>query len=271
MSTPDLRIEIWGEAPANPADAHPAQHTVYCLHGIGGGAYWFRGLGERLRERPGHRHRIAALDLPGCGANREGRAPYGIEGCVEALAARLSRETEAVTVLGHSMGTLLALKLFAAIPERIRSLIFVGGLPQPRPLIHERLSERRLKILSGGMEGLGWGAASGVLSPGVARAQPEFHALFAQLWEAYDAQTYVEQIEALLAGSAWDVVPRVTVPCLLLAGRDDSYAPPEEIDRFAAALPNLVKRVEWPECGHMSFLEKPETFAEEVAAFLAGV
>lgn len=255
----ELRIETWGEAPAG--------HTVYCLHGLGGGAYWFRGLGERL----GSRFRVAALDLPGSGSNREGRAPYTIEGCVEALSERFSREAEPVTVLGHSMGTLLALKLFAAVPQRIRSLIFVGGLPQPRPLIQERLSERRLKILAGGMAGLGWGAAAGVISPAVARAQPEFHALFAKLWEAYDAQTYVEQTQALLAASAWEVAPRVTAPCLLLAGRDDSYAPPEEVDRFAAALPSLVKRVEWPDCGHMSFLEKPEAFAEEVAAFLAGV
>jgi pimeloyl-ACP methyl ester carboxylesterase len=120
------------------------------------------------------------------------------------------------------------------------------------------------------MGGLGWNAAEGVLSPATVRQQPELHALFAKLWEEYDAQTYVEQVEALLASSTWDLLPQVTVPSLIMAGKDDAYAPPDEIDRFAAGIPNLIQRIEIPDCGHMSFLEKPEVFAEAVAGFLNG-
>src|SRR4051794_33978570 len=80
--------------------------ALYCLHGIGGGAHWFQGLTVRLRSR----FRVVSLDLPGTGANRLGHTPFTQERCAEALVRHLeSREAAPVSLLGHSLGAMLAL------------------------------------------------------------------------------------------------------------------------------------------------------------------
>ena len=77
-----------------------------------------------------------------------------------------------VVILGHSMGTILALEAWAAWPERIRGLIFVGGVPQVAPRIRERLSDR-VHALEGARrpDGLGQeGLAGRLLAEHVSRS-----------------------------------------------------------------------------------------------------
>jgi 3-oxoadipate enol-lactonase len=241
-------------------------HTLLCLHGIGGGAHWFRGLGLRLR----HQCRVVALDLPGTGMNRGLCPRYTIEDAVDVLAEYIRRQdTPPISILGHSMGTILALKLHALVPERIRSLIFVGGLPSVIPGIRARLTERKELLLRVGKAGLGWKVAEGVFSKASIRENPEIASLFARHWEDQPLDEYVESIDALLGASADSLVPLVKTPTWVLTGSDDSYAPPEKVKPFAASLPGLVRHVELAGRGHMTFLEAPEAFSREVSAMMS--
>lgn len=241
-------------------------HAVLCLHGIGGGAHWFRGLALRLREHC----QVMALDLPGTGANRGLASPFTIEACVDALAAYIRQHADKpISILGHSMGTILALKLYDRIPEHLRSLILVGGVPSVIPMIRTRLSERREKLLQVGKAGLGWSVAEGVFSVQSIQAHPEMVSLFARHWEDQPLDEYVESIEGLLGASADDLVAKVKAPCLVLAGAEDRYAPPEKVRSFASALGGPTRHTELPGCGHMTFLENPEAFSLAVKGFLA--
>jgi pimeloyl-ACP methyl ester carboxylesterase len=242
-------------------------HTLLCLHGIGGGAHWFRGLGLRLKNQC----KVVALDLPGTGMNRALCPRYTIEGAVDVLAQWIRQEDRPVSILGHSMGTILALKLHTLLPERIRSLLLVGGLPSVLPHIRTRLSERKDLLLRQGKAGLGWKVAEGVFSKTSIRETPEIVALFARHWEEQPLDEYVESIDALLGASADSLVGQVKTPTLVLAGADDSYAPPEKVGIFAASLPGLVRRVELAGRGHMTFLEAPEAFGREVADFMSAM
>lgn len=239
--------------------------ALLCLHGLGGGAHWFKGLAQRLQDR----FRVITLDLPGTGANREGLEPFTLERCVDALVRLLRTESCPINVLGHSLGTILALRMYAAAPDRIGSLICVGGLPSVRPAMRKRLQARRERILSGGMAGLGWEAAEGVFSGATLRGNPEVAALFARGLEACDPREYLEVLDTLLAAGAEDVLPVAAAPCLVLTGSEDAYAPPADTRRFAAALPGRVRGVEMVGCGHLPFLESPRLFAREIGAFLA--
>lgn len=237
--------------------------TLLCLHGVGGTAHWFQGLARRLQDR----FRVLALDLPGTGSNREGHAPFTIERATDALGDWLAANEQApVAVLGHSMGAIIGLRLAARRP--LRSLLSVGGLPAVTPANHQRLSDRAAFIRGQGLSGLAWRVAEGNFSPSTLSQSPEIAALFGGLWESQSAETYLEGLDSLLAADAGPFLAHATMPCLVLRGSEDRYAPAEESRRFAAALPGPVRFVELERCAHMPFLEAPEAFAAAIADFL---
>jgi 3-oxoadipate enol-lactonase len=248
----NLRVASLGNGPA-----------LLCLHGVGGCAHWFQGLAHRLQDR----FRVLALDLPGTGANREGHAPFSIERATEALAQWLeAHETSPVALLGHSMGAIIGLRLAARM--RLQSLLCVGGLPAVTPASHKRLSERAALIRMQGMAGLARRVAEGNLSKSTLAQRPEIAALFGGLWESQSAEAYLEGLDSLLAADAGPFAAHAAMPCLVLRGVEDGYAPAEESRRFAATLPGPVRFVELEGCAHMPFLEAPEAFAAAISDFL---
>nr|PZN85864.1 MAG: hypothetical protein DIU54_08625 [Acidobacteriota bacterium] len=239
---------------------------VLALHGVGGGAYFFRGLPARL----GPAYRIVATDLP-AGLDPDGRvAPASMaqwgDGIAELTGALFDSP---VVVVGHSLGTILALELWRRRPDRVRALVFVGGLPEVRPAIRERLSERVAAIrAAGSMAGWGPRISPGVFASRAFQSVPESIGMFERLIEAHHPGTYVRNVEALLAASAVDVLSTVTVPCLSISGTEDAYAPPDDVAAFVGALAVPCRRVLLDDVGHMPFFEAPETFAGSVRAFL---
>ncbi len=252
-----LYVESQGDGP-----------LLICLHGLGGGAYFFRGLGQRLSDQ----YRVLALDMPGSGHSRESNSPpFTIQGCVEALLDLIAAQPAGkVSVLGHSMGTLVALLAIAQSPKAIHSALFSGGLPQPMESIRLRLAGRADKIKAQGkMVGIGQDASSGVFATQSKKTRPEAVAMFAALLDAQPADIYLQCLEALITASAWPVVDQIVIPTLTMTGSEDPYAPPAEARRMAAALKVPSRYVEFPDCGHMPFFECPEAFAEEIRTFLA--
>lgn len=238
--------------------------TLLCLHGLGGGAHWFQGVGHRLQDRL----RVVSLDLPGTGENRGCNAPFTLDGCLRALAGWIREQPAPVSLLGHSLGAILALKLNALVPGRISSLILVGALPEVTPAIRFRLQERRARILRTGMRGIGRQAVEGVFSPTTRSLQPMATARFSAQLEALPPEEYLEVLDALLAASAAGDVRKTRVPCMVVSGREDTYAPPREANAFARELPGRVRRILLSDCGHLPFLEKPALLNAVLSRFL---
>ena len=254
MPIPSLRIFEMGNGP-----------SLLCLHGVGGCGAWFHGFANRLQDR----YRVLALDLPGTGANRAGFAPFSIERCAAALADHLAQRGEApVAVLGHSMGAIIGLHLASLAPSRMRAFLSVGGLPSVTAATRTRLSERGPLIRRDGMAGLGDKVAAANFSRACRARSPETLALFARLWEAQDPAAYLEGLDSLLAAAAENLAVHAKMPCLVLRGREDGYAPAEESRSFAASLPGLKAFAELEGCAHMPFLEDPEAFAAAMDGFL---
>lgn len=238
---------------------------VLALHGVGGGAYFFRGLAERL----GLRYRVLATDLPSGLASDGSADPASMavwaDGLAELVAAKVGAP---VAVIGHSLGTILALELWRRVPDRIRAIVFVGGLPRVRDQLRTRLTDRIAEVARHGMAGWGPRVSPGVFGGRAFQAQPEIVGMFERLLEAHPASTYVRNVQALLDASAVDVVPTVTVPCLSISGAEDLYAPPEFVREFLSHLPQPCEQVVMDGVGHMPFFDAPEEFAREVGRFL---
>ena len=258
-----LHVQDTGAANADgsPRSGPP----VLALHGIGGGAYFFAGFSKRL----GPTHRILSIDLPGTGRSTSLPSAFTLDSWIADIGDLVQEKVgEPVVVLGHSLGTLLALKAWTAWPAHIRALVFTCGVPQARPNIHERLSARAESIARDGIANWGPQVSPGVFAKRTLAELPEVTGLFERLFEEQKGPEYVREIEVLLGADLNPVVPAVTVPCFAIAGREDSYAPPAAVAEWVARL-----RVECPletleNCGHMPFLEDPQAFASAVSRFL---
>ena len=239
--------------------------VVLAVHGLGGGAYFFRGFATRLASA----YRVISVDLPGTGRSIGG-PPFSAASWARDLGDLVEQAIgEPVAIVGHSLGTIIALESWHAWPRWIRALVFVGGLPTARPLIRERIGQRIATVTKRPiLTGLGRSVVPGVFSPATLDAQPELSGLFERLFESQDPMTYVRAAQALLDGNATTIVPTVTVPCLAITGADDQYAPPDNVRAFVSALPAPARVEVIPDCGHVPFLEVPDRFAAIVGEFL---
>jgi pimeloyl-ACP methyl ester carboxylesterase len=239
--------------------------VVLAVHGLAGGAYFFSGLAKRLQSD----YRIVSIDLPGTGRSA-GPSRYSMESWVDDLGELVAKHIDKpVVIVGHSMGTIVALKAWAAWPQYIRGLAFVGGLPKVRPLIRERLTQR-LNTLAGATDLIGFGeqVSPGVFSALTVREKPEVVGSFERLYEINSVETYDTCCRILLGGDAEAIVASVSVPCIGITGDEDQYAPPDAVAAFLQQIPRQAKLHVIPGCGHLPFLEVPELFAATIKTFL---
>ena len=240
---------------------------VLAIHGLGGSADFFTDFTRLLQPD----YRVLSIDLPGTGRSHTSseismdRWVADLEGVVA------ERSSEPVVVLGHSLGTMIALRAWHAWPQRIRALVLAGGLPQVRPLIRERLSQRRGTLATAtNLRGWGIRVVPGVFADSTIREQPEVVTAFADRFDAQSVDSYLKCLNILLDTNVGTIAPTISVPTLVVTGDADQYAPPDDVAAFAQTIPGATFTV-MPQCAHLPFLERPREFAETVSSFLSSL
>jgi proline iminopeptidase len=188
---------------------------------------------------------------------------------------------ERIVLLGHSYGGMLALEYALRHPDRLAGLILCCTAPAwdygdeidrlaaargtPRAL-ERRESDRDRVIESDEAMRQHWVDIQPLYFH---RPAPEVIAAMDD-GMVYSAAAY-NLSEILLAG--WDVSNRlreITVPTLVIVGRDDWVTPPSQAERLMAGLPNATLIV-FEESGHYPFVEEHELFTESVRRWVAGL
>ena len=96
--------------------------AVLFVHGLGGSwRYWRRGL-DGIRAQ----HTAYLPDLVGFGRSPKPRGDYSLGMHLDALAPLLRETAGPLTVVGHSMGAIVALGLYARFPDRVERLKLIG-------------------------------------------------------------------------------------------------------------------------------------------------
>ena len=142
-----------------------------------------------------------------------------------------------VTVIAHSMGCLVALKLALEHPDLVSKLILMG--PPPSPLAEAGVKgsyARAALVRKEGMQSVVDAIAGAGLSPYVHQNKPLTVAAVRISLLGQDAEGYAKACAAL-AGSAADPldVSRLRIPVSILTGEDDKVSPPALCQQYSQA------------------------------------
>jgi pimeloyl-ACP methyl ester carboxylesterase len=258
-----LRYVDVGEGPA-----------LLLVHGLGGCWQWWLENIPALASTS----RVIAVDLPGFGESEALPAPGAMETHVGALVALLDQlGLSRVTLVGHSMGGLIAMMFAAAHPERLDGLVPVcaGGVD---------LGPRRLAaIVRGFLLFQAWFS-----HPGVTRAfarRPRLRRLMfmgvtgdpstlsPQLGQVLverlaSGPGFVDAVRSAGATEGGVAAEAIATPSLLVWGSRDPILPVRDARALAERMPDA--RLEVLEgVGHCPMFERPERFNELLAAFVA--
>jgi 3-oxoadipate enol-lactonase len=238
-----------------------AGSPVLLLHGIGGSADSFAPQVQALSAR----HEVLAWDAPGYARSADPDGPPGMDGYAAAAAALLSGLGPA-HVVGVSWGGVIATRLALDHPELVRSLVLADStrgsgrtaatrgrmLARPRDLERDGAAEfaamRGPKLVSA--------AAAPELVQHVVSTMARSVRLPGY---GYAAASMAETVHDRL-------LPSLTVPVLVVAGRQDTVTGVKESSAIAAAIPGARFRV-IENAGHLANAEQPERFNAIVETF----
>lgn len=240
------------------------------LHGWADGAVVWRRLLAALSDH----YRGVAPDLPGFGRS----APTAAAGGIGAIAARMRATAKAhlpspVTLIGHSLGGLVALHLALREPAWVRALVLVNPAWDPAgmaavvpPPLRHRTTALPLLIASRPLHG----AMVRALAPLLARGGPR-HQDQLRRWLCYDqAEPWwlARTVQMLVESDLPAPVEQVRQPSLVVVGGRDRTIPPPLSARLAARLPQ-GRIAQLSASGHHPMEDDFEQFLAVVTPFLA--
>lgn len=204
--------------------------------------------------------RAVALDLPGHGrSSPPGRRTidqYAI--AVEEFTAALSLEN--VMLVGHSMGSAIALTVASRAAVALRGLVLLGA--GPRMPVHD-------KVLRGATNAPDE-VADFVAALGLGQPSTELQEEIQRTMLATDTMTVFGDF---LACNRFDLRPNlhaIDIPALIIAGEQDRLTPLRLTESLVAGLPQ-AKFITLAETGHYAMLERTAEVRSLIADFAAGL
>jgi len=241
--------------------------TVVLLHGIGGGHLSFAPQVESLASNG---YRAIAWDMPGYGHSAP-IEPYTFKGLAESCVRLIeSLKCDSVTLVGHSMGGMVAQEVVARRPDLVNKLVLCGtsaSFGKPDGEWQRQFIAQRTAPLDVGqtMAQLAEVLVPQMIGPG---SLPEGVKLAMHCMSLVPPATYRRALEALVTFDRRANLDRIDVPTLLIAGEHDRNAPPAVMKKMADAIPRSTF-IEMRGVGHLQNLEAPDEFDGFLLNFLA--
>jgi pimeloyl-ACP methyl ester carboxylesterase len=241
--------------------------TVVLLHGIGGGHLSFAPQVETLASSG---YRAVAWDMPGYGHSAP-IEPYTFKGLAESCVKLIEAlKCDSVTLVGHSMGGMVAQEVIARRPGIVNKLVLCGTSPsfgKPDGEWQREFIAQRTAPLDAGqsMAQLAEVLVPQMIGPG---SLPEGVKLATHCMSLVPQATYRRALEALVTFDRRANLPHIDVPTLLIAGEHDRNAPPAVMRKMADQIPRSTF-IQMRGIGHLQNLEAPDDFDGLLLNFLA--
>lgn len=250
--------------------------AVVCLHANASHAGQWKGLTGLLAPK----FKVLAVDSYGSGQTPDWHSDrtISLQDEVDLLAPVLEKMGEQFTLVGHSYGGAIALKIALLFPQRVKAL----ALFEPTffsVVEHERPSPNDVD-----------GIRHAVAAAGKALDSGDTHLAaqhFIDFWMGQGSWANTpEERKPTVAASVrnvrrWghalfseptrlDSFSRLSVPVLYMVGGKSQLSAHAVAKRMAATLPN-VELTEFPQMGHMGPVTHPDAVNEAISKFLLKV
>lgn len=260
--------------------------TVLLIHGLGGSTRYWASTIMNLSQKG---FRVVAIDLPGFGRSDLPHKCLNVADYVEVVDFVMScLRVDTFSIVGCSMGGLVAWMYAAAFPQRISKTILVSpvGIPSAlnRPI--RKLRRKPSSIPSPAymrLPGLGvilkfcaYIAFAKVIAYPVICLAFAHPALLND--EAFRImRTSAREMRVVHKGLLiWhgpehpaQLLNRIKSPTLIVWGAKDRILPRSGPEYYLGHIPQ-AKSILYPNSGHVPMLEIPETFNKDILAFIRG-
>lgn len=272
----------------NYVDIGHGEETVLFVHGMAASWRWFLEVLPSIAKN----RRVISVDLPGFGSSGLPAERVSIRVYARYLDAFCERlGLGPVPVVGHSMGSAVALELATHHPERVAKVALTGGpVLSVLRLPHSPLatSRRHPRLAAGALAELltvpiplpNWVAAKVVSSPWWRQLAFGPYARYAtRLPDDLVAQLLIglggagtrAALVGLFRRSEDNVVHEsidgIECPVLVIGGADDKLTPAADVDEFLRRVPQARATV-FADTGHWPQHERPAAFVAELTSFL---
>ncbi len=210
---------------------------------------------------------VVAWDEPGAGRSSDAPTDFGLADYADCLAALIEElALGPAHVAGLSWGGTVVLELYRHHPRLVATMILIdsyagwkGSLPEDE--VRNRVAGAR-QLLAAPADQFD------PTLPGLFAADPapEFVPLLEQMAADVRPESLGTQLFVMAEADQRDLLPRITVPTLLIWGELDARSPLGVARQFEQAIPD-TKLVVIPGSGHVANLERPEQVNEAVRKF----
>jgi pimeloyl-ACP methyl ester carboxylesterase len=208
---------------------------------------------------------IVAPDQRGHGRSDRPAGPYSMSAFADDAARLLDAlGWERATVVGHSMGGMIAQRFAIDFPERLARLVLVGTTPVcAGPAVDELVAAVRAfgeDVPREFVEAFQAGTVARPLAPAFFASVVETSCgMPARVWRALAEELAGYDVRAEL--------PSIAGPTHVVWGDADVFFGPDEQEALRKGIPGATFSV-YAGAGHSPHWEQPERFAQELAAFV---
>lgn len=243
---------------------------VVLLHGSGPGVSAWANWQHTIPALS-HEFRVLAPDIVGYGAtSRPEHIRYSLQTWTDHVVAFLDAAgIEKTAIIGNSLGGRIALAIAEQHPDRVSRMVLMGspgvgmqvtdGLKALRSYEPSLENMRRLLLDYFAVD-------PAIITDELVQIRYEASA---ETFEAYRAMFFDPKHAGNELGITAEQASRITVPSLLVHGREDKVVPLDVAQQMVRVLPNADLHV-FAHCGHWTQIERAADFNEIVAQFLRG-
>ncbi len=230
------------------------------VHGVGSTAaiwdYQLRAFEDRAR--------CMAIELRGNGVPKPEPDPAAItrEGyAADVLAVVDAQAVDTFTIVGCSLGGVVAFELWKRVPKRIAGMVIVGSFaayPNARAYAN---GIKEAVVEAGGMLAFAQARAAKLGLP------PERTVETVEQMACKDTTSYLAATEATWTGDYTSLLASIDVPVLVSCGERDTIAPLILSQTIASRIPG-AELAAVPEAGHVANADNPAFFNDMLERFL---